>query len=177
MKAMPKLSLIASCLLLLTASQVRAGETPKAGDPAPAFEGKDQDGKTWKLSDFVGHKNLILYFYPKDNTPGCTKEACGLRDRLTDLAKQDVAVVGVSLDPADSHKKFIADYNLNFTLLADTDSRITDLFGAQMKARKLSRRVSFLIDKQGKIVHVTDNMNAEIQLSEMKQAVAALTGK
>src|SRR5262245_61859888 len=76
--------------------------TPKVGDPAPRFEGKDQDGKTWKLADHLGHQVVLLYFYPKDDTPGCTKQACGLRDRMGDLKKDKVDVVGVSFDSADS---------------------------------------------------------------------------
>ncbi len=177
MKTKFRLSLLANLAVLLSGLNLRAGDTPKAGDPAPAFEGRDQDGKTRKLADFAGRKSLLLYFYPKDNTPGCTKEACGLRDRMGELTKQDVAVIGVSFDPADSHKKFVDDFKLNFPLLADTDGKITEIYGAQMKARKMSRRVSFLIDKSGKIAHVTDDMNADHQLAEMKEAVARLTGK
>src|SRR5687767_13035903 len=78
----------------------------KVGDKAPIVEGLDQDGKTWKLSDHVGKQVVLLYFYPKDDTPGCTKQACGLRDRMGDLKKQDVEVVGVSWDDAASHRKF-----------------------------------------------------------------------
>ena len=77
---------------------VRAADTPKVGDKAPAFSAQDQDGKTVKLSDFAGKQAVLLYFYPKDQTPGCTKEACGFRDRLEDLKKQGVAVLGVSRD-------------------------------------------------------------------------------
>ena len=177
MKNMLKLPLAVCAALFLATLALSAADTPKVGDPAPAFEGKDEAGKTWKLSDFNGKKNLLLYFYPKDNTPGCTKEACGLRDRMGDLTKQDVAVLGVSYDSAESHQGFIAKQNLNFPLLADIDGKITELYGAQMKGMKMSRRVSFLIDKMGKIVQVIDNMNAGIQLDQMKASVDKLVSK
>src|SRR6186713_1444173 len=85
-----------------------AATTPQVGDKAPLIDGKDQDGKAFKLADVVGKKIVLLYFYPKDDTPGCTKEACGLRDRMADLQKSDVEVIGVSFDNAESHQKFIA---------------------------------------------------------------------
>jgi peroxiredoxin Q/BCP len=154
----------------------RAADTPKVGDKAPAFTAQDQDGKTVKLSDFAGKKVVLLYFYPKDQTPGCTKEACGLRDRMDELKKQNVVVLGVSRDDAESHKKFIAKESLNFQLLADTDGKVTQAYGAAMEGRNMSRRVSFLIDKSGKIVHVTDAPAADKHLSEMKDEIAKLKG-
>src|SRR5215204_3227020 len=143
-----------------------AAQTPKVGDKAPMIEGKDQDGKIWKLSDQVGKKAILLYFYPKDDTPGCTKEACGFRDQMSDLKKDQVEVVGVSFDPADSHQKFIAKHNLNFTLLADTDGKIADAFGVKMEGKNMARRASFLIGKDGKIAHVTDTPAADKHLTE-----------
>src|SRR5207244_9894526 len=119
----------------------------------------------------------LLYFYPKDNTPGCTKQACGLRDRIGDLKKDNIEVVGVSRDDGESHKKFIADHNLNFPLLADTDGKITDLYGAQMQGKPMSRRVSFLINRDGTIAHVTDTPSADTHLNEMKDAAMKLTKK
>jgi peroxiredoxin Q/BCP len=165
---------VATLVMALAASVCLAGETPKVGDKAPLVEGKDQDGKAFKLADLVGKKNVLLYFYPKDMTPGCTKEACGLRDRMPDLKKDNVEVIGVSLDNEDSHRKFIEKEKLNFSLLADTDSKITEAYGAKMKERNMSRRVSFLIDKTGTITHVTDNPSADIHLNEMKEAIAKL---
>jgi thioredoxin-dependent peroxiredoxin len=161
----------AAALLALNAS----AETPKVGDKAPAVTGKDQDGKPWKLADQTGKKAVLLYFYPKDDTPGCTKEACGLRDRMSDLTKDGVEVVGVSFDSADSHKAFIAKHNLNFILLADTDGKIADTFSVRREPGKnMARRASVLIDKSGKIVHVTDVPSADVHLKEMQEAVAKL---
>jgi len=151
-----------------------AAETPKARDPAPAFTAQDQDGKAVSLADFAGKQAVLLYFYPKDNTPGCTKEACGFRDSLNDLKKQGVAVLGVSMDDAKSHQKFIADHNLNFPLLVDTDGKVTDAYGVKHTNGKMSRRVSFMIDKSGKITHVTDNPSADKHLAEMKEAAEKL---
>jgi peroxiredoxin Q/BCP len=159
------------CAAMLVA---RAAETPKVGDKAPDFTARDQDGKTVKLADFNGKQPVLLYFYPKDQTPGCTKQACGFRDQMSDLKKKNVAVLGVSMDDAESHKKFIAKESLNFPLLADTDGKLTEAYGAKMKDRNLSRRVSFLIDKNGKIAHVTDVGSADKHLSEMKEAVEKL---
>ena len=152
-----------------------SGKTPKVGDTAPLIEGKDQDGKTWKLADQIGKSAVLLYFYPKDDTPGCTKQACGLRDRIGDLKKENVQVVGVSFDSSDSHQKFIAKHNLNFPLLADTDGKIADAYGVRREPGKnMARRASFLIGKDGKIAHVTDVPSADVHLTEMKDAVAKL---
>ena len=175
MKTLSKSAAIITSLLVAT-SLAFAAETPKVGAKAPMVQGQDQDGKTIKLADYVGKQPVLLYFYPKDDTPGCTKEACGLRDRMADLKKDNVQVIGVSFDSADSHKKFIAKHNLNFPLLADTDGKIADAYGVRRgEGKNMARRASFLIDKNGKIAHVTDNPSADIHLAEMKDAVEKLT--
>jgi peroxiredoxin Q/BCP len=152
-------------------------ETPKPGDQAPRVDGKDQDGNSWKLADQIGKAVVLLYFYPKDDTPGCTKEACGFRDRIEDLKQDGVQVVGVSFDSAESHQKFISKYKLNFPLLADTDGKIADAYGVRMPGKSMARRVSFLIGLDGKIAHVTDSPNADVHLSEMKAAAEQLKKK
>jgi peroxiredoxin Q/BCP len=162
--------LLAAAFFSAIAFCASGAEMPKTGDKAPLIEGKDQDGKTWKLADEVGKKVVLLYFYPKDDTPGCTKEACGFRDRISDLKKENVEVVGVSFDSAESHQKFISKFNLNFPLLVDTDGKIAATYGTKMADRNMSRRVSFLIGLDGKIAHVTDNPKAETHLTEMKEA-------
>ena len=167
--------LAAASLATLDPSTTRASQAPKAGDPAPLIQGQDQDGKTWKLAEVVGKQVVLLYFYPKDDTPGCTKEACGFRDRMADLKKDKVEVIGVSFDSSASHQKFIAKYNLNFPLLADTDGKIADAYGVKMTDRDMARRVSFLIGLDGKIVHVTDSPSADTHLSEMKEAAGKLS--
>ena len=162
----------------LMAGAAETAKTPKVGDKAPLIEGKDQNDKTWKLADLIGKKVVLLYFYPKDDTPGCTKQACGLRDRMDSLKNDNVEVVGVSFDSAESHKKFIEKHGLNFTLLADTDGRIADAYGVRREAgRSMARRASFLIGLDGKITHVTDVPSADVHLAEMKDAVAKLPKK
>ena len=168
------LLLAAVWLAVLSPFTAGAGSLPKVGDTAPLIQGQDQDGKTWKLADVVGKKVVLLYFYPKDDTPGCTKQACGFRDRMADLKKDKVEVIGVSFDSPASHQKFIAKYNLNFPLLADTDGKIADAYGARITDRDMARRVSFLIGLDGKIAHVTDSPSADTHLSEMKEAVGKL---
>ncbi|MFM1768965.1 MAG: hypothetical protein RJA22_1494 [Verrucomicrobiota bacterium] len=174
---MPLLPLLAAAALALSiqATAADAPKTPKAGDKAPLVSGTDQDGKDWKLADRIGKQAVLLYFYPKDETPGCTKQACGLRDRMEELKKDKVEVVGVSFDTAESHRKFIAKHQLNFTLLADTDGRIADAFGVRREGgRNIARRASFLIGTDGVIAHVTDVPSADTHLAEMKAAVAKL---
>ena len=165
-------NLLAVLSLLVGASAMAA--MPKAGDVAPAFQGTDQNGNAVKSSDLIGKKIVLLYFYPKDFTGGCTKEACGFRDRMTDLQKDNVQVIGVSFDSAYKHKQFEQKYNLNFTLLADPNGTIVDAYGARMGAMNMSRRVSFLIGVDGKIVHVTDAMNPQVHFDEMKAAIGSL---
>jgi peroxiredoxin Q/BCP len=131
----------------------------KAGDKAPAFSLKNTEGKTVKLSDFKG-KKLALYFYPKDMTPGCTKEACGFRDDHAELKKRGVEVVGVSADDQTSHQKFTEKYSLPFTLLSDADHSVMEKYGAwgekNMYGKKIMGvlRSTFIIDEEGRIAHI-----------------------
>jgi peroxiredoxin Q/BCP len=177
MKKLIHLAAALAAVFSLMTGTGRAEGMPKAGDTAPKFEAQDQDGKSWKLDDLRAKEAVLLYFYPKDDTPGCTKEACGLRDRIGDLKKDHVEVLGVSFDSAESHKKFREKYHLNFPLLVDSEGKLADSYGTHMVGKMMSRRVSFLIDKNGKIVHVTDNPSADVHLTEMKEAVSKLSSK
>lgn len=163
--------------LILMAASVQAAPRPTVGDVAPLFSGRDQDGKTVALADVIGKKIVLLYFYPKDFTSGCTKEACGFRDRMGELQKDNVEVVGVSFDSTGSHQKFIAQYQLNFSLLADPDGKIVDLYGVRLDHLNLAHRVSFLIGLDGKIAHVTDAGNPNVHFEQMQAAIAALGRK
>lgn len=131
----------------------------KTGDKAPEILGTDENGREVKLSDFAG-KKLVLYFYPKDNTSGCTAEACSLRDNIAALAEKGYEVIGVSINTADSHKKFIAKYDLPFHLIADTEHKLTEEMGAwgekSMCGRKYmgTLRTTFLIGPDGVITDV-----------------------
>lgn len=163
--------------LLLASISLSFAAMPKVGETAPFFTGTDQDGKEFKLADLLGKKIVLLYFYPKDFTSGCTKEACGFRDRMGEFQTNNVAVVGVSFDSAEKHKQFISKYNLNFPLIADPDGKIVDLYDVKMPVMKISKRVSFLIGLDGKIVHVTAAMNPEVHFDEMQAAIAGLNKK
>ena len=163
--------------LIMLTMPVQAAPKLKVGDMAPLFSGQDQDGKTVALADLIGKKVVLLYFYPKDFTSGCTKEACGFRDRMGELQTNNVEVVGVSFDSAKSHQEFIAKYKLNFSLLADPDGRIVDLYGVRMDHLDLAHRVSFLIGLDGKIVHITDAGNPTVHFEQMEAAIAALKSK
>ncbi len=174
MRLIPTFLTLGFSATLLPLGAAGPNTKPAAGEKAPLVTGKDQDGKSWKLADSVGKTVVLLYFYPKDNTPGCTKEACGLRDRMEDLKKENVEVVGVSFDSAESHQKFRAKHQLNFRLLADTDGQIADAYGVRASGRNSARRVSFLIGLDGKIAHVTDSPSADVHLAEMKMAIAGL---
>ena len=132
---------------------------PKIGDKAPDFTLQDDKGKKLKLGDYKGRK-VVLYFYPRDMTPGCTKEACGFRDDLSRLKKQNVEVLGVSTDGTETHGKFREKYELNFPLLADVDHKVADKYGVwqekNMYGKKIwgMKRTTFIIDENGRIAHV-----------------------
>lgn len=135
----------------------------KTGDKAPYFEGKDQNGNTLKLTDFTG-KKLVLYFYPKDSTPGCTAEACDLRDNYNRFLEQGYAVVGVSKDSEKSHQKFIEKYNLPFPLIADTDTKIMQAYDSWGLKKFMGReymgtlRKTFIINEKGIIDEIIDKV-------------------
>lgn len=138
----------------------------KEGQEAPFFEGTDQSGNTIRLDDFKG-KKLVLYFYPKDNTPGCTNEACNLRDNYKDLLARDFAVVGVSPDSITSHQKFAGKYDLPFPLISDTDRKIMSDYGVWGEKKifgKISlgvQRTTFIIDEKGIIEKIIKKVDTK----------------
>ena len=140
--------------------------TLKAGDKAPDFTATDQNGKTVSLADFKG-KNVILYFYPKDDTPGCTAEACDFRDNYQSLVGKGFEVIGVSTDDEKSHKKFESKYNLPFTLIADADKHIVEAYGVWVEKNMYGKkymgtaRTTFIIDGDGVISKVIDKVDTK----------------
>jgi peroxiredoxin Q/BCP len=138
----------------------------KVGDDAPQFEGVDQDGNTVKLSDYQG-KKLVLYFYPKDNTPGCTAESCNLRDNYSEFKDKGYEILGVSTDNEKSHQKFIEKYDLPFKLLADTDKKIHEAFGVWGEKKMYGKsymgtlRTTFVIDENGKIDNIIEKVKTK----------------
>lgn len=142
----------------------------RVGDAAPPFKGKTTDGKDVSLADYAG-KKLVLYFYPKDDTPGCTKEACSLRDHNKDIKAKGAEILGVSADTLESHKKFSEKFKLNFPLLADPDKAVCRAYGAVggkgeglkgmvqglvMGAMGVPQRWTYVIDEKGRIAHVIE---------------------
>ena len=141
--------------------------TPKLGNLAPAFTLQDQNGDKVALKDFRGKSNVVLYFYPKAMTPGCTVQACGLRDSQKQLKKLNAVALGVSPDPVARLKKFEDKEGLNFTLLSDEDHAVADKYGVWGLKKFMGRefmgvkRMSFLIDKSGKVRHVLEKVNTK----------------
>ncbi|MDX2272390.1 MAG: peroxiredoxin [Cyanobacteriota bacterium] len=136
----------------------------KVGSVAPIFTTTDTQGKTVSLGDFAG-KTVILYFYPKDDTPGCTKEACSFRDAYADYQGKDLVVLGVSMDDEASHQKFTEKYNLPFPLLADVDATITKAY--DVDGGGYPKRVTYVIDGAGTIIRVYDSVKTETHASDI----------
>lgn len=138
----------------------------KEGDQAPAFQAKNQEGKPISLNDFKG-KKVVLYFYPKDNTPGCTAEACNLRDNYDDFLKKGFEVIGVSADSEKSHKNFISKHNLPFNLISDPEKEVIQKFGAWGEKKMYGKtykgiiRKTFIIDEEGKIAKVFEKVKTK----------------
>lgn len=146
--------------------------TLKVGQKAPAFSLKNSDGKTVKLSDFKG-KKVVLYFYPRDMTPGCTTEACNFRDDYSALRKKGVEVIGVSADDVASHKKFADKYSLPFTLVSDPEHAMIEKYGAWAEKSMYGKkywgvaRITYLIDEEGKIAHVFPKVKPDTHSQEI----------
>ena len=149
----------------------------KEGDKAPDFQGVDQNEKTISLSDYKG-KKLILYFYPKDDTPGCTAEACNLRDNFSVLKKEGFELLGVSPDDPKKHKKFIDKYSLPFPLIADTEKEILNAYGVWGPKKFMGReydgvhRTTFVIDEEGKIEKIITKVNTKAHAEQILNGMA-----
>ena len=147
----------------------------KEGDAAPDFEVSDAEGNTVKLSDLRGRK-VVLYFYPKDDTPGCTKEACSFRDGFAEFERRGIEVLGVSTDDEKSHRKFAEKFSLPFKLLADTDHRVADLYGVYGEKQFMGRkymgvaRKTFLIDEEGRLRKVFEQVKVDEHADEVLKA-------
>lgn len=134
----------------------------KVGEQAPEFEAPLGNGKTFRLKDYRGRRNLVLYFFPKDFTPGCTKEACSFRDRRAEIAGLDAEVVGVSYDSAERHAQFAEKYSLPYPLVSDADGSIAKKYGVTRLGGWLPpKRITFVIDKNGVVRHT---IHAELQI-------------
>ena len=147
----------------------------RPGDTAPDFTLPDQAGKDVSLAGFKGRRVVVLYFYPKDDTPGCTKEACTFRDAYEDLKDAGAEVIGVSSDSPDSHRRFAARHRLPFTLLSDKGGALRKAYGVPATLGLLPGRVTFVIDRDGIVRHVFDSqLDATRHVREAKEAIARL---
>ena len=147
------------------------------GDPAPDFSLPSTEGREISLKEFRGKKNVVLYFYPKDDTPGCTKEACSFRDNLARVTSRGAVLLGVSRDDVASHEKFRDKFHLNFPLLADVDGRVTEAYGVWKEKTNYGRtywgieRTTFLIDEEGRISRIWPRVKVD---GHTDQVLAAL---
>ena len=155
-----------------------AAELPQVGQPAPLFSLPDQNGKVHTLDDYKG-RWLVLYFYPKDDTPGCTQEACEFRDDLHKLTALGAQVLGVSVDDSASHAEFAKKYHLPFPLFADKDGKVADSYGAlwNLGLIKFARRYTFLIDPQGKVAKSYLKVDTSRHSREIVEDLTRLKGK
>jgi peroxiredoxin Q/BCP len=147
------------------------------GEKAPDFSLHDQEQKKISLRDFIGRQEVVLYFYPKDDTPGCTKEACGFRDSIKVFEKKNVAVLGVSNDDPTSHQKFANKYELPFPLLSDVDKKVAEAYGVYKEKSMYGKkymgieRTTFVIGKDGKVKKIFPKVKVEGHVQEVLQAL------
>lgn len=148
----------------------------KVGDKAPYFEGPNEKGETISLDQYKG-KKLVLFFYPKDDTPGCTAEACSLRDGYGDLQKEGIEIIGVSPDKVAKHQKFIDKYDLPFTLLADESHQTLEDYGVWGLKKFMGReymgvhRTTFIIDEEGKIEHIIEKVKTKDHANQVREVM------
>ena len=147
---------------------------PEVGKPAPDFTAPVTSGKTIRLSDFHGRK-VVLYFYPEDDTPGCTLESCGFRDIYQKIKDLGAEVLGVSVDDVESHKRFTKKFNLPFPLVADLDKKITQTYGVLSEKSAKARRVTYLIDERGFVKKIFDPVKAAEHPAEILSALTSPT--
>ena len=144
----------------------------QVGDKIPEFSLPDQDGNTFNSSDYIGKKPVVIFFYPKDNTPGCTREACSFRDSYEEFTDRGAEVVGISADSESSHRKFATSHNLPFKLLADRKNKVRRLFKVEKTLfNLLPGRETFVVDKDGIVIMAFNNMGAS---GHVKRALKAL---
>ncbi len=166
---------ISRATLISDLSNVKSHDRgPKIGDTAPDFEGLTSDGTMVRLRDYLGKKNVVLYFYPKDDTRGCTMEACSFRDKLNSLKALWTEVVGVSVDSPESHKQFSDKHKLNFPLVSDHDKRISQRYGALSDDGSEAERMTFIIDRQGRIARVFTKVDVTKHTDEIVAALKQL---
>ena len=174
-----RLSLLALAALALAAGPVSAADAPRVGDAAPGFRLQDQAGRWHRLSDYRG-RWVALYFYPRDDTPGCTTQACSFRDNVFAFDKAGAVILGVSVDDVASHEAFARKHGLPFTLLADPDKAVTRRYGvlkAYMGIVEMARRDTFIVDPRGRIAKHYESVNPEGHSAVVLADIEALQGR
>ncbi len=147
-----------------------------AGSLAPNFTLPSQSGKVVSLRDFLGKKPVILYFYPKDDTPGCTKEACAFRERYEDFRELNAEVIGISSDSVESHRSFAAEHELPFTLLSDEGGKVRKLYGASSTFGLIPGRVTYVLDEEGVVRHIfSSQLGVEKHVEEALEALRSMS--
>ena len=166
-------TLLLTAVLLGAPAAARASSALKAGDKAPDVSAPLSDGTTFRLREWLPRAPLVLYFYPKDNTPGCTKEACALRDDFPKFEGLKATVIGVSYDGVASHKKFIAKYKLPFPLASDVDKAVAKAFGVD--GLLFAHRATFVIGRDGTILYANPSVNPKTHSEEIRAFLSTLT--
>ena len=173
-----KLTIISIAVLIglvfaFTMTKQTTNKPLSVGDMVPEFSLLDQNGDEFKIGDHLGRNAMVIYFYPKDDTPGCTKEACSFRDSFEEFTDRNVQVIGISADSVESHLDFAKKYNLPFTLLADTRNEVRKLFGVKSNLMGLiPGRVTYVIDKSGQVIYVFESQfKATKHISEALHAL------
>lgn len=172
MKNFKTLFLFLSVLFILAACGGNA-ETLKENDLAPNFTMEDANGMSYTLSDYRGKSPVVIYFYPKASTPGCTKQACGIRDEYEKFAENNIVVLGVSIDSKESLKEFMKEYSLNFPLLSDHDKKVAESYDV-LNNVGLASRITFIIDKDGKIAKIIRDVDVDTHADEVFQIATRL---
>ncbi len=149
------------------------GDKLIVGEKAPDFILPDANGNLYSLSDYLGKKPVVIYFYPKADTPGCTKQACGIRDEWSEFEKYGIQVLGISVDSKKALKKFEEKYNLNFPLLSDENKEICKAYGV-LNMLGFANRVTFIVDKEGNIAHIIEKVNVETHAKEVLELAMKL---
>jgi thioredoxin-dependent peroxiredoxin len=167
-----------AALALLATAGIASAATPVVGEPAPAFRLQDQDGKWHTLADYKG-KWVAIYFYPKDDTPGCTTQACSFRDNIFAFNKEGAVILGISVDDVESHKKFAEKHGLPFTLLADADKAVAKQYGVLKNygVAEFARRDTFIIDPEGRIAKHYESVKPEGHSQVVLEDIKALKAK
>ena len=171
MKKLSKIILLFMTLFLIK-NLTAQNKKINIGDKIPNFTLKDQNGNDFRVEDYIGKQNMVIYFYPKDNTSICTKEACKFRDEFEDFTDLNSLVIGISSDSVESHKEFEVKNNLPFTLLADIDKKVRKLFGVPKSMGFLPGRVTYVVNKEGKVIYIFNSMtDADKHVKEAKRVL------